>query len=157
MVVTFFPTASPAVTPHERTAAPSMCTVQAPHCAIPHPYFVPVMPMESRITHNSGVSDSTSTSCDFPLIVRRSILYPPGSDFFARVVRRQSEERKLNSLARNEQSDCAGNSAHHQKVITAQQDFAPTAIPNIIRPRPVRYGLKTWHSTIFGRLPFPWS
>jgi hypothetical protein len=101
-----------------------MCTVQAPHCAIPHPYFVPVMPMESRITHNSGVSDSTSTSCDFPLMVRRSILYPPGSDFFARVVRRQSEERKLNSLARNEQSDCAGNSAHHQKVIAAQQDFA---------------------------------
>jgi hypothetical protein len=57
-------------------------------------------------------------------MVRRSILYPPGSDFFARVVRRQSEERKLNSLAHNEQSDCAGNSAHHQKVIAAQQDFA---------------------------------
>ena len=37
------------------------CTVQAPHCAMPQPYFVPVMPMLSRITHSSGVSGSMST------------------------------------------------------------------------------------------------
>jgi len=93
------------------------------------------------------------------LIVRRSILYPPGSDFFARIVRRQFEERKLNSLARNEQSDCAGNSAHHQKVITAQQDLPqPQFRTSSARPRPVRYGLKAWRSTISGRLPrIPWS
>jgi hypothetical protein len=29
---------------HERTASPLICTVQAPHCAMPHPYFVPVRP-----------------------------------------------------------------------------------------------------------------
>ncbi len=28
----------------ERTGAPSMCTVQAPHCAMPQPYLVPVRP-----------------------------------------------------------------------------------------------------------------
>jgi hypothetical protein len=28
----------------ERDAAPSMCTVQAPHWAMPQPYFVPVSP-----------------------------------------------------------------------------------------------------------------
>src|SRR5215475_15704107 len=154
MVVTFFPTASPAVTPHERTAAPSMCTVQAPHCAIPHPYFVPVMPTESRITHKSGVSGSASTSCDFPLMVRRSILYPPGSDFFARVVRRQSEERKHNSLARNEQSDCAGNSPHHQKVIAAQQDFANNHnFGHHPHGRTCSLSVEPWHSMVSRRLP----
>jgi len=43
---------------HERTApTPSMCTVQARHCAMPQPYFVPVRPICSRITHNKGVLD----------------------------------------------------------------------------------------------------
>ena len=46
---------------HERTAAPSMCTVQEPHCATPQPYLVPVRPTFSRIAHNSGVSGSTSS------------------------------------------------------------------------------------------------
>jgi hypothetical protein len=29
---------------HERTALPSICTVQAPQAAMPQPYFVPVRP-----------------------------------------------------------------------------------------------------------------
>ena len=45
----------------ERVAAPSMCTVQAPHSAIPQPNFVPVMPSTSRKTQSSGKSPSTST------------------------------------------------------------------------------------------------
>src|SRR5947207_7335157 len=55
------------------------CTVslrwieQAPHCAMPQPYFVPVKPTFSRITHKSGVFGSTSTCCVLPLIVRRII------------------------------------------------------------------------------------
>ena len=53
--------ARPAST-QERTATPSMCTVQAPHCAMPQPYLVPVRPTCSRITHSSGVLGSTSTS-----------------------------------------------------------------------------------------------
>src|SRR2546425_6002436 len=40
---------------HERTASPPKCTVQAPHCAMPHPNFVPVIPRLSRRTHRSGV------------------------------------------------------------------------------------------------------
>jgi hypothetical protein len=35
--------------PQERIAAPSIWTVQAPHCAMPHPYLVPVRPTFSRI------------------------------------------------------------------------------------------------------------
>ena len=33
---------------HERVATPSICTVQAPHSAMPQPNFVPVMPSTSR-------------------------------------------------------------------------------------------------------------
>src|SRR3954447_26239768 len=52
----------------ERMAAPSRCTVQAPHSAMPQPNLVPVMPSTSRSTHSSGVSPSTSTSWGVPLI-----------------------------------------------------------------------------------------
>src|SRR5260370_21420379 len=53
---------------HDRVATPSICTVQAPHCAMPHPNLVPVMPKTSRSTHNNGVSPSTATECGDPLI-----------------------------------------------------------------------------------------
>ena len=43
----------------DRIGFPSMCTVQAPHSAIPHPNFVPVIPSTSRITHNSGMPGDT--------------------------------------------------------------------------------------------------
>ena len=46
----------------ERVATPSTCTVQAPHCAMPQPYLVPVRPTFSRIAQSSGVLGSTSTS-----------------------------------------------------------------------------------------------
>jgi hypothetical protein len=51
----------------ERVEAPSICTVQAPHKAMPQPNFVPVIPSTSRNAHNSGVSPSTSTLCVLPL------------------------------------------------------------------------------------------
>src|SRR6202040_1963015 len=51
----------------ERVATPSMCTVQAPHSAMPQPNLVPVMPSTSRSTHSSGVSPSTSTDLTVPL------------------------------------------------------------------------------------------
>jgi hypothetical protein len=53
----------------ERIATPSMCTVQAPHSATPHPNFVPVMPSTSRSTHSRGVSPSTSTARSSPFIL----------------------------------------------------------------------------------------
>src|SRR5262249_22276276 len=52
----------------ERTTFPFRCTEQAPHCATPHPYLVPVRPTCSRIAHNSGVPGSTCTSRVLPLI-----------------------------------------------------------------------------------------
>src|SRR5215470_7250773 len=76
MVVIFACATADTGTEQERTASPSTCTVHAPHCATPQPYFVPVRPTCSRITQSRGVVGSTSTSWDLPLIVRR-ILDPP--------------------------------------------------------------------------------
>ena len=64
------------VTPQERIATPSICTVQAPHCAMPQPYLVPVSPTFSRIAHSRGVSSSTSTLIVLPLILRFAIAIP---------------------------------------------------------------------------------
>src|SRR5579864_3171955 len=61
MVVTCFPAARDTGVLQERTGRPSRCTVQAPHCATPQPYFVPVRPRCSRKTQSRGVEGSTST------------------------------------------------------------------------------------------------
>src|ERR1700693_2011519 len=61
MVVTCFPAARDTEVLQERTGRPSRCTVQAPHCATPQPYFVPVRPRCSRRTQSRGVEGSTST------------------------------------------------------------------------------------------------
>ena len=53
----------------ERTASPLMCTVQAPHIAMPQPNLVPVMLSVSRRTHSSGISGTASTVCGFPFKV----------------------------------------------------------------------------------------
>src|SRR5947199_5533459 len=60
----------------ERMAAPSICTVQAPHSAAPQPNFVPVMPSTSRKTQSSGVSPSTSMPCGVPLMLMVKGMYP---------------------------------------------------------------------------------
>src|SRR5579872_2790803 len=54
----------------ERVASPLMWTVQAPHKAIPHPNFVPVMFRVSRNTQSNGMSGLTSTVCAFPFSVK---------------------------------------------------------------------------------------
>jgi hypothetical protein len=46
---------------HARIGWPSASTVQAPHWAMPQPYFVPVRPSSSRSTHNNGVSGGELT------------------------------------------------------------------------------------------------
>src|SRR5262249_29691090 len=78
IVVIFLPSAADTGITQERIAAPSRWTVQAPHCAMPHPYLVPVKPACSRIAHNRGVLGSTFRSRVFPLIVSRAIGVPPG-------------------------------------------------------------------------------
>jgi hypothetical protein len=62
MVVILVPTAPLTGNEQERVATPSTCTVHAPHCAMPQPYFVPVKPTFSRIAQSNGVSGSTSMS-----------------------------------------------------------------------------------------------
>ena len=62
----------------ERIAWLSMSTVQAPHWAMPQENFVPVSFKESRSTHSSGVSGSTSTVCMIPLTTSEiAISVPP--------------------------------------------------------------------------------
>src|SRR5215470_16294078 len=66
MVVIDLPAAADRAILHDRVARPSMRTVQAPHCAMPQPYLVPVSFSESRSTHSNGVSGSTSTLWAMP-------------------------------------------------------------------------------------------
>ena len=66
VVIAAFPTADIG-TWHERTGAPFMWTVQAPHCAMPQPNFVPFRFRTSRITHRRGMSPGTSTVVERPL------------------------------------------------------------------------------------------
>jgi hypothetical protein len=44
--------------------------VHAPHCAIPHPNFVPVRPSTSRNAHSSGMSGGASMFFISPFILR---------------------------------------------------------------------------------------
>src|ERR1700710_180473 len=77
MVVIGLPPASETSMPQDRIATPSTWTVQAPHCAMPQPYLVPVMPMVSRNTHSKGVESSTSALWDWPLMDSEIILILP--------------------------------------------------------------------------------
>src|SRR5271163_4429601 len=68
--VTCWPATAESGVTHERVAWPSMWTVQAPHCAMPHPYFVPCKPTTSRIAHKRGMSGSASSVVALPLSVK---------------------------------------------------------------------------------------
>src|SRR5207237_7088075 len=63
-------------TEQERITSPLMCTEQAPHCATPQPYLVPVRPTCSRMTQSSGVSGSACTSRVFPLMLSLAMSVP---------------------------------------------------------------------------------
>src|SRR6476646_4580740 len=69
MVVTARSRTAPTGSMQERTGLPSTCTVHAPHCAMPQPNFVPVMPRTSRSTQSSGISGGASNDFCSPLIV----------------------------------------------------------------------------------------
>src|SRR6202012_5288648 len=70
MVVIVRSRIAPTGSMQERTGLPSICTVQAPHCAMPQPNLVPVMPSRSRKTQSSGMSAGASNDFVSPLIVR---------------------------------------------------------------------------------------
>src|SRR5579863_3058148 len=92
MVVTCFPAARDTGVLQERTGRPSRCTVQAPHCATPQPYFVPVRPRCSRKTQSRGVEGSTST-CTLRLFTVREIT-------------------GMNLLGKKSSRDCASTCVH---------------------------------------------
>src|ERR1700719_984396 len=77
MVVIFLPATVDMGVTHERAASPSICTVQAPHKAMPQPNFVPVMFSVSRKTHSSGISGLTSTVCGLPFSTKLMAMIPP--------------------------------------------------------------------------------
>src|SRR6516165_1694165 len=60
IVVTERPETSLTAVMQARVAAPSTWTVQAPHSATPHPYFVPVSPNSSRKYQSNGIDKSPS-------------------------------------------------------------------------------------------------
>jgi hypothetical protein len=76
MVVIFLPATLDMGVTQERAATPSICTVQAPHNAMPHPNFVPVMFNVSRSTQSSGISGATSTVCGLPFSTKLMDMIP---------------------------------------------------------------------------------
>src|SRR5262245_24427316 len=83
MVVMLLPSALATGVTHERTASPLRMTVQAPHCAMPQPNFVPVNPSDSRSTQRSGVAESESTTCGVPFTVSAIDIVRPLSGYSA--------------------------------------------------------------------------
>src|SRR5271169_4473930 len=81
MVVTRLPATVEIRVVQDRVGWPLICTVHAPHSAIPQPNLVPVSPSVSRSTHNRGIAGSTSTVCALPFNVNltAAIVHPPGS------------------------------------------------------------------------------
>jgi len=77
MVVIVWPCTAAAGIEHARAAVPLICTVHAPHAAIPQPNFVPVSPSDSRNTHSNGVSSSTTAT-------RKALLSQDGNALKAR-------------------------------------------------------------------------
>src|SRR6188472_2610926 len=79
MVTTSPPASSEMGRLQDREATPSMCTVQAPHWPMPHPYLVPLRSRTSRRTQSSGVSGATSTVVVLPLTFRVTAMTLSGS------------------------------------------------------------------------------
>jgi hypothetical protein len=69
MVVTRFPATLEIGVTQDLTASPLMCTVQAPHTAMPQPYLVPRRLRTSRTTHRSGMSNGTSKVVGRPFTI----------------------------------------------------------------------------------------
>src|ERR1700730_4956231 len=84
----------------ERTGLPSICTVQAPHCAMPQPNFVPVKPSTSRRTQSSGMSAGASNAFCSPLIVRVMAIRTSNSPDSARCEARERIDRSSGGLYR---------------------------------------------------------
>src|SRR3989442_13131443 len=61
----------------ERTGFPSTSTVQAPHCAMPHPNLAALSSRSLRRMYSKGVSGAAATGQRRPLTVRvMAIVFP---------------------------------------------------------------------------------
>src|SRR5271167_1880775 len=78
MVIMLFPATCDTGVEHDRIAAPSTCTVQAPQNPAPQPNFVPVSSSVSRKTQSNGVSGETLTFFSLPLTrnVKSAMSFP---------------------------------------------------------------------------------
>ena len=85
------PAAAVAAREQERVACPSAMTVQAPHCPMPQPNFVPFIRSLSRRTQSNGSSSSTSTFTEAPLIFSKAII--AATPFLASVRRLRCRRR----------------------------------------------------------------
>src|SRR6516164_2154784 len=137
---------------HERCTSSLMCTEQAPHCAMPQPYLVPVRPTCSRMTHRRGVSASTSTSRTLPLILSFAIDVLTSRDCVS-----QPEPPEAREKARQEIADTLAikipdhRMAHHALGQVAAAGYAKIICglaPEGTSPRPYH-----GHSTGSGRAP----
>src|SRR5262249_1802262 len=92
MVTTFLPATEPMSVWQERSATPSICTVQAPHRPAPQPYLVPVRPTWSRMAQSSGVLGSASTATCRLFKVNETMFPPLASAFSCPDVRSRREQ-----------------------------------------------------------------
>src|SRR5450756_1124042 len=74
MVMTCLPATAETGMMQDRTGTPPRWTVQAPHCAMPHPNLVPFRSSMSRSTQSRGISGGASTVADLPLIVNEMVI-----------------------------------------------------------------------------------
>src|SRR3954465_15154736 len=81
----------------ERLTSPLICTEQAPHCATPQPYLVPVSPACSRSAQSSGVSASAWISRSLPLMVSLAMCISLGQQraIDDKIARREAAEDYL--------------------------------------------------------------
>src|SRR5262245_20972507 len=77
MVVIAAPVMSLIALTQDRIASPFLCTVQAPHSAMPQPNFAPVSFNSSRRYQSNGISGSPSNERSIPLTLSRTIFSSP--------------------------------------------------------------------------------
>src|SRR6202035_482761 len=98
MVVTARSRTAPTGSMQDRTGLPSICTVQAPHWAMPQPNFVPVMPRMSRRPQSRGMSGGASNDFGSPLIVRVVAIRTSNPAFTGRNVRPTLEKGPIEAM-----------------------------------------------------------
>src|SRR5215467_684312 len=133
---------SPMCAWQERTAIPSIWTVQAPHCATPQPYLGLVIPSSSRNTQSKGISGTTSTWCLIPLTVSSIMSMLPFADVVVRHLEQTYPDRLLRCRSRFFDQCCHFGCVRKKDCVAARKF-------NDLRLRPLR------HETLEVRIDHP--